>query len=510
MCSAAPHPVCLGFHPTKWLLSAPSSARTWIAPPRFRSASQRCRSLSGGKMRKRRQLLLPMASFSFDEDSMGIPTLVDDGYGVSGEDTSYMSSSDDEDYDADLLVSTVTDVELASNKDRYETSDPSLTVTAHRFATLTGRRRRRTRKGMLISMTLVAFLVGFLLFFDWCSWQIVRMPLEPFFLTHPFTLSAVISAFAGFLFVPIVDTMRIYQIIRKDGPTSHWSKKGTPIMGGLFFIPVAIAVASVKAGNNSAAFGAVIGTISFATIGLFDDLLSCNNSQNSGLPGWAKFGLQIVAGTLFSFWLDSAHISTPYNMKFLVPLPPPLGLVYLGKFYLVLTASLFVSMSNGVNMTDGLDGLAGGCAALAFMGMSIAVLPINPELAIFGSSMCGACIGFLFHNRHKASVFMGDVGALALGGALAAMAALSGMFFPLFISSGIFMLENLSVIMQVFHKRASKLLYKRKSRRGIVGTTSIYHYFELCGVQEPLIVGVAYIVSFILALVAGYVGLISA
>ncbi|KAG6483574.1 hypothetical protein ZIOFF_060222 [Zingiber officinale] len=479
MCSAAPHPVCLGFHPTKWLLSAPSSARTWIAPPRFRSASQRCRSLSGGKMRKRRQLLLPMASFSFDEDSMGIPTLVDDGYGVSGEDTSYMSSSDDEDYDADLLVSTVTDVELASNKDRYETSDPSLTVTAHRFATLTGRRRRRTRKGMLISMTLVAFLVGFLLFFDWCSWQIVRMPLEPFFLTHPFTLSAVISAFAGFLFVPIVDTMRIYQIIRKDGPTSHWSKKGTPIMGGLFFIPVAIAVASVKAGNNSAAFGAVIGTISFATIGLFDDLLSCNNSQNSGLPGWAKFGLQIVAGTLFSFWLDSAHISTPYNI-------------------------------NGVNMTDGLDGLAGGCAALAFMGMSIAVLPINPELAIFGSSMCGACIGFLFHNRHKASVFMGDVGALALGGALAAMAALSGMFFPLFISSGIFMLENLSVIMQVFHKRASKLLYKRKSRRGIVGTTSIYHYFELCGVQEPLIVGVAYIVSFILALVAGYVGLISA
>ncbi|XP_074569603.1 phospho-N-acetylmuramoyl-pentapeptide-transferase homolog isoform X2 [Curcuma longa] len=510
MCSAAPRPACLGFHPTKCLLSAPSSARAWIPPPRFRSMSQRCRSVSGGRMRKRRQLLVAMASFSFDEDSMGIPTLVDDGYGVSEENTSYMSSSDDEDYDADLLVSTVTDVELASNKDRYETSDPSLTVATHRFATLRGRRRRRTGKGMLISMTLVAFLVGFLLFFDWWSWQIVRMPLEPFFLTHPFTLSAVISALAGFLFVPIVDTMRIYQIIRKDGPTSHWSKKGTPIMGGLFFIPVAIAVASVKAGNNTAAFGAVIGTISFAAIGLFDDLLSCNNSQNCGLPGWAKFGLQIVAGTWFSFWLDSAQIPTPYNMKFLAPLPQPLGLVHLGKLYLVLTASLFVSMSNGVNMTDGLDGLAGGCAALAFMGMSIAVLPINPELAIFGSSMCGACIGFLFHNRHKASVFMGDVGALGLGGALAAMAALSGMFFPLFISSGIFMLEMLSVIMQVFHKRTFKLLHKRKTRRGVEHTTSIYHYFELCGVQEPLIVGGAYIVSFILALIAGYVGLISA
>ncbi|KAK1324559.1 hypothetical protein QJS10_CPA01g01660 [Acorus calamus] len=106
-------------------------------------------------------------------------------------------------------------------------------------------------------------------------------------------------------------------------------------------------------------------------------------------------------------------------------------------------------MGNGVNLTDGLDGLAGGTAALAFIGMSIAVLPISSGLAIFGVSMAGSCIGFLFHNGYSATLFMGDTGALALGGALAAMAACTGMFLPLFISSGVFVLEVVSVITQV-------------------------------------------------------------
>ncbi|KAF6167520.1 hypothetical protein GIB67_031721 [Kingdonia uniflora] len=137
--------------------------------------------------------------------------------------------------------------------------------------------------------------------------------------------------------------------------------------------------------------------------------------------------------------------------KALVPLPA-LGLIYLGNLYPILTTFCFVSMGNGVNLTDGLDGLAGGTAALAFIGMSIAVLPICSDLSIFGASMAGACVGFLMHNRYKASVFMGDTGSLALGGALAAMAACTGMFFPLFISSGIFVVEASSVIMQVsFH-----------------------------------------------------------
>ncbi|MFS7900867.1 putative phospho-N-acetylmuramoyl-pentapeptide-transferase [Helianthus anomalus] len=128
-----------------------------------------------------------------------------------------------------------------------------------------------------------------------------------------------------------------------------------------------------------------------------------------------------------------------------VPLPQPLGLVCTGGSYVLLTLFCFVSKANGMELTDGLDGLAGGTAALAFIGMSITVLLICSDLAVFGA---GACVGFLFHNRYKASVFMGDTGTLALGGALSAMAASTGMFFPLLISSGVIVLEALSVLLQ--------------------------------------------------------------
>lgn len=186
----------------------------------------------------------------------------------------------------------------------------------------------------------------------------------------------------------------------------------------------------------------------------------------------------------------------------MIPLPPPHGLVYLGRFYLPLTTFCFVAMGNGLNWADGLDGLVGGVSALAFTGMSIAVLPICPDLAIFGTSMSGACMGFLFHNRYKASILMGGIGSSALGGALAAMAACTGMFLPLFVSSGIFVLELLSVIMQVLFLKAN---------RQIVGRIQPLHYhLKLCGLRRPLIITSAYVLSSALALYAGYIGLISA
>ncbi|PKI67983.1 hypothetical protein CRG98_011579 [Punica granatum] len=165
-------------------------------------------------------------------------------------------------------------------------------------------------------------------------------------------------------------------------------------------------------------------------------------------------------------------------------------------------------MGNGVNLTDGLDGLAGGTAALAFIAMSIAVLPICADLAIFGASMAGACVGFLLHNRYRASIFMGDTGSLALGGALAAMASCTGMFFPLFISSGVFVLEALSVILQVLYFRATKRLWGLGRR--FFRMAPFHHHLELCGLKEPIIVAGAYVVSAFLSLFAAYVGLISA
>ncbi|RVW16675.1 Phospho-N-acetylmuramoyl-pentapeptide-transferase-like [Vitis vinifera] len=302
-------------------------------------------------------------------------------------------------------------------------------------------------------------------------------------------------------------------------------------MGGLFFVPIGIVVAKSMCFSSIEVSRVATATLAFAAIGLFDDVLSHVKNHNSGLSAWIRILLEVAAGTWFSFWLDTTNMSSPYCMKMLVPLPAPLGLVCLGKYYLFLTTFCFVSMGNGVNLTDGLDGLAGGTAALAFIGMSISVLPICPgqigflstfdsylgykgatvlgdDLAVFGASMAGACFGFLLHNRYKASVFMGDTGSLALGGALAAMAACTGMFFPLFISSGIFVLETVSVIMQVSYFKTTKFF--QGAGRRLFRMAPFHHHLELCGLKEPIIVAGAYVISCWLAVVAGYVGLISA
>lgn len=221
-------------------------------------------------------------------------------------------------------------------------------------------------------------------------------------------------------------------------------------MGGLFFIPAGILVAQFLVGFSSIEVsGAAMATMAYAVVGLLDDILNLIKNQSNGLLAWMIILLEVAMGIWFSFWLHTANISSPYGMKMLIPLPPPLGLLYLGKCYYLLTSFCFVSLGNGVNLTDGLDGLAGGTAALAFIGMSISVLPICSELAIFGASMAGACVGFLLHNRYKASVLMGETGSLGLGAALAAMASCTGMFFPLSITSGFFVIEALPLIIQV-------------------------------------------------------------
>ncbi|GMP73926.1 hypothetical protein CsSME_00031510 [Camellia sinensis var. sinensis] len=363
-----------------------------------------------------------------------------------------LSSSEGEDSDGDVMLNPLTDVDLPTAREQFLTTNDTLTVTAHRLAMIRrGRRKSRIKYGMINNIGLMTFSTMLLLFVDWCAWRIVRLPLEPFYLMRPFCISAVVVSCVGYVCVPLLRILKIHSIIRKEGPARHSSKKGIPTMGGLFFVPIGIIVAEVLVGFSSIEVsGAAAATLAFAAIGLLDDILSLIKNHNNGLSAWMRILLEVAVGSLFSFWLDTTKISSPYSMKMLVPLPPPLGLVFLGKCYLLLTSFCFVSMANGINLTDGLDGLAGGTAALAFIGMSIVVLPICSDLAIFGASMAGACIGFLSHNRYKASVFMGDTGSLALGGALAAMASCTGMFLPLFISSGIFVLEAASVVMQVF------------------------------------------------------------
>lgn len=180
----------------------------------------------------------------------------------------------------------------------------------------------------------------------------------------------------------------------------------------------------------------------------------------------------------------------------------------LGGYYLLLIVFTFILMAHGHRLTDELDGFAGGTSALAFVAMSVAVLPICSDVSVFGTSMAGACVGFLLHNRYKASVIMGNTGSLAMGGALAAMASCSGMFIPLFIASGILVIEVIAVAIQAFFFRITESIQGKA--RNFFQVAPLHHYLELCGVREPSIVAGAYCISAFLAVFAAYVGLASA
>ncbi|KAM3329294.1 hypothetical protein ACQJBY_026387 [Aegilops geniculata] len=303
--------------------------------------------------------------------------------------------------------------------------------------------------------------------------------------------------------------MKIHHFRRRGKPVSPSYGKPTPAMGGLFFIPIGILVARRHAGSNSSGVnGAAIITLIFAIVGLLDDISNLVVDRNRKIPQWIRFLVQTAAGIYFFIWLGSANISTPYNMKFIVPLPPPFGLAFMGKLYLVLATVCSLSMGTGVTLVDGLDGLAGGVAALALVGLSVAALPICSELSVFGASMSGACTGFLLHNRYRASIVMGRVGSFALGGALATIAACSGMFIPLLIACSVFFLELLVVILQV--PLSMTLKHIHGTNRSFQRILPSHYYLRLWGIKEPYIVAGAYIMTCFLTVLAGYLGLVSA
>ncbi|KAI3827066.1 hypothetical protein L1987_01129 [Smallanthus sonchifolius] len=444
---------------------------------------------------------------SMDWDSVSSFSL-DDRVDSDGSIGYAFSSSEGEESDGDIILNPITEVDIPTSSERFQKPDGALTASAHELRMIgKSQKKSRIKYGIIINIGLVTFLTVFLLLLDLHAWRIVRLPLPPFHLICPFTASAILVSFAGYICVPLFRISKMRLVISK-WPARHSSKKGTTTMGGLFLIPIGVVVAEVLVGFSSIEVaGASIATLAFATIGLIDDFLCLVKRRRVGLSPWIRILLEVAVGTWFYFWLCAMNISSPYNIKMVVPLPLPLGLVCMGGSYLLLTSFCFVSMANGMGLTDGLDGLAGGTAALSFIGMSIAVLPICSELAVFGASMAGACVGFLFHNRYKASVFMGDTGALALGGALAAMAASTGMFFPLLISSSVIVLEALSVLLQVSYFKTTKHMHGIGRR--LFRMVPLHYHLESCGIKEPVIVAGAYIISCVLMLYAGYVGLIS-
>ncbi|MFC7367599.1 MULTISPECIES: phospho-N-acetylmuramoyl-pentapeptide-transferase [Vreelandella] len=300
---------------------------------------------------------------------------------------------------------------------------------------------------------------------------------------------------------------QIGQAVRDDGPQSHLSKAGTPTMGGAMIL-LAIAISTLVWGDltNHYVWVVLLVTLGFGAVGWVDDYRKVVEKNPRGLPARWKYFWQSVVGLGAAIVLY-ATASTPAETSLLIPMFKDVALP-LGVFYIVLTYFVIVGSSNAVNLTDGLDGLAIMPTVLVAMGLSVFAyasgnavfasylhIPFiqgTGELAIFCATIAGAGLGFLWFNTYPAQVFMGDVGALALGAALGVVAVIVRQEIVLFIMGGIFVLETVSVILQVGS-------YKLTGRR-IFRMAPLHHHYELKGWPEPRVIVRFWIITVVLVL----------
>jgi len=319
-----------------------------------------------------------------------------------------------------------------------------------------------------------------------------RLPWQFSSLTLPILLAAVTSAILGYVVLPLLQTLKTGQIIREDGPKTHLKKAGTPTMGGIFFVPTAVLIACIGSGFTTDVLAISALTLSFGFIGWIDDWQILRFKSNKGISPQIKLVLQIFLATVFCSWMmftQPASI-TSIALPFDIFLP-------LGFLFWPLASFVLVAESNATNLTDGIDGLAGGVVAVSSLALGAMVAPTSPDLMIFCASLSGGCLGFLVHNRNPARVFMGDTGSLSLGSALAGVALLTNSLVGLFILSGIFFVETLSVVLQVSYYKATKGSDGRGKR--LFKMAPLHHHLELSGWSELQLVAVFYFIAEILA-----------
>ena len=293
-------------------------------------------------------------------------------------------------------------------------------------------------------------------------------------------ISFIISVVITKVEIPVLKR-KAGQNIREDGPQSHLSKAGTPSMGG-----IAIIIAASLTTIGAAVMGKIDGLgcaiillvfVGFGLIGFFDDYLKVIKKNNLGLRAYQKFGLQTILSVILAVYLanyteGSTSVYIPFADIY----------VNFGIWYIPFVVFVVLAMTNAVNLTDGLDGLASGVTA--FISLFFAVAGFTYGIvtgAYFCSAMCGACLGFLVFNRNPAKVFMGDTGSLALGGGLAAAAILMKLELLLPIVGLLYVIEALSVVLQVGY-------FKISGGKRIFKMAPIHHHFEKCGFSEVQVV----------------------
>lgn len=349
------------------------------------------------------------------------------------------------------------------------------------------------------------------------------------YLTFRTVFASLTALFMGLIVGPaVVRQLREFQIgqyIREEGPKAHQKKSGTPTMGGVL-IAIAIIVPTLLWADltNKFIWIAVLSTVSFAAIGFADDYLKVVHKRNLGLTGKRKLGLQLLIGALVGAVLVVLQGKGLYSTHIIVPffknLRPDLVITSLTHHaylwplaflpFVVFVALVIAFSSNAVNLTDGLDGLAIGCTVIAAGALTVLTyvsghavfadylelqrMPQVGELTVFCGAMVGASIGFLWYNAHPAEVFMGDVGSLALGGAIGTVAVMIKQEMLLPFIGGVFVIEAFSVILQVGS-------YKLRKKR-IFKMAPLHHHFELLGWSESKVIVRFWIASLVFALFA--------
>ncbi len=322
-------------------------------------------------------------------------------------------------------------------------------------------------------------------------------------------LTALTICFAlGPVMIRRLSSHQIGQTVRQDGPPTHFDKVGTPTMGGaMILVSVVISTLLWADLTNRFVWVVLLVCLAFGLIGWLDDYRKLIDKNPRGIGAANKFAAQSVVGLVSALFLYFTHHS-PAEISLIVPMFKEVT-IYMGPWFIVLAYLVIVGTSNAVNLTDGLDGLAivptvlvaGGLGIFAYVTghsvfagyLGIPYIAGTGEVLIVCASLVGAGLGFLWFNTYPAQVFMGDIGALALGGALGAVAVVVRQEIVLFIMGGIFVVETVSVILQV----AS---YKLVGRR-IFKMAPLHHHFELKGWPEPRVCVRFWIISLILVLV---------
>ena len=297
------------------------------------------------------------------------------------------------------------------------------------------------------------------------------------------------------MLIPSLIRLKFGQFVRDDGPASHAKKAGTPTMGGIMIIISFLLGAMVFARDNPEAVAIVAVTIGFGVIGFLDDFIKITKRRSLGLRAYQKLAGQIAISIAFVLYWRTLE---SYSTTLIIPFFPELSF-NLGFLYPFFACFIFLGSSNGANLTDGLDGMAAGVtAAIATFFLFSAWIYDSPTMPVIGAAV-GSLLGFLLFNSHPAKLYMGDTGSLALGGFVAAVALMLRM--PLFvvIVAVIYVIESLSVLIQVGY-------FKMTGGKRFFKMAPIHHAFELSGWPETKIVAFFYVIT-AMACLLGYLAM---